>query len=154
MKSSSKHAPPVRPHSKNQDKSRLLTVAASLAVGVGAGGVGFFLLLLIFSAFCLLLKDPHSLALSLSLGAIYLSAFIAGFASVRRNGRRDALLLGSLSGLLLLLLLSALLLLVGNSEADGEIKHALLLRLLVIPIAIGGAFLGATRRKPKRKKRF
>lgn len=154
MKSSSKHAPPVDHRRKNQDRSRPVALAVSLAVGTCVGLTCFCLLLLTLSALCLLLNDPHAPALSLSLGAAYISALVAGFAAVRKNGRRDALLLGALSGVMLLLLLSALALPFGNSEADGAIKHAIILRLLVIPVAIGGAFFGSTKRKQKRKKRF
>lgn len=154
MKNSSKHAPPIDHRRKNQERSRLISLLSSIAAGTGAGLVCFCSLLVVFSALCLLMKDPHALALSLSLGAVYISSLVAGFAAVRKNGRRDALLIGALSGLMLLLLLSALAPVFGNSESDGAVKHAIILRLLVIPVAIGGAFLGATKRKPKRKKRF
>ena len=128
-------------------------VGVGVAVGVGFGLICFSLLILIFAAFCLALEDAHSLTLALSLAAIYLSALAAGFASVKKNHRENALLCGALTGLTFMLALCALLLLIPTG-AESAPSNAFVLRILVLPLSIAGSFLGRAQKKVKRHKKF
>lgn len=154
MKNTSSSRKSIHKTHSPQKQSRIATLSISIALGTGVGLLCFSLLIFIFSALCLALDDPHSLTLALSLAAIYLSALAAGFASVRRNHREDALLCGAITGALLTLLLCLLLLLVpvGNDEAG--IDNAIILRLLVVPLSVVGSFVGSMQKKLKRHKKF
>ena len=136
-----------------QKSSRLGGLPVGVAVGVGIGLICFSLLILIFAAFCLALEDPHSLTLALSLAAIYLSALAAGFASVRKNHRENALLCGALTGLTFMLALCALLLLIPTGSESAP-SSAFVLRLLVLPFSVLGSFLGRIEKKRKGHKKL
>ena len=138
----------------SQKASRLGALSASVATGTGVGLLCFSLLILIFSGLCLALDDPHTLSFALSLAAIYLSALVSGFASVKRNHKEDALLCGIATGILFMLILCALLLFIPTAEADSAPSHTIILRLLVIPLSIVGSFLGTMQKKVKRHKKF
>ena len=147
------HRTVPHPHTPKK-KSRLGSLALSVAFGTGVGFLCFALLIFAFSCLCLAVSDPHSLTTPLSLAAIYLSALVAGFAALRYNRRQDALLCGLVSGVLFALALSLLMLFVRTPETDTSLKNALLLRLLALPSSLCGAFLGRLGKKFKRKKRF
>ncbi len=93
--------------------------------------------------------DPCSLTKVLGLSALYLSALVAGFAALRRQ-RSMALLCGSLSGLFLMLVFLLLSLLFSKqTEASFQGGISLLLRLLMLPAAAIGGFLGLPRKSVK-----
>lgn len=149
---SSSHKAPKNPHS-SRERSRIGGLIISVATGTGVGLICFFLLILIFSGLCLALENPHSLTFALSLAAIYLSALAAGFSSVRKNHKCDALLCGALTGLTFMLALCALLLLIPTG-AESAPSSAFVLRILVLPLSIAGSFLGRAQKKVKRHKKF
>ena len=149
---SSSHKAPKNPHS-SRERSRIGGLTVSVATGTGVGLICFLLLTLIFSGLCLAVENPHSLTFALSLAAIYLSALAAGFASIRKNHKRDALLCGALTGSIFMLALCALLLLV-QTGAESAPSNAFILRLLVLPLSIAGSFLGRVQKKLKRHKKF
>ena len=149
---SSSHKAAQNPHS-SRERSRIGGLAVSVATGAGVGLICFLLLILIFSGLCLAVENPHSLTFALSLAAIYISALAAGFASVRKNHRENALLCGALTGLTFMLALCALLLLIPTG-AESAPSNAFILRLLVLPISIAGSFLGRVQKKVKKHKKF
>ena len=138
----------------SQKVSRLGALSVSVASGTGVGLLCFSLLILIFSGLCLALDNPHTLSFALSLAAIYISALVSGFASVKRNRKEDALLCGVATGLLFMLILCTLLLFIPTTEADSAPSHAIIPRLIVIPLSIVGSFLGRMQKKVKRHKKF
>jgi putative membrane protein (TIGR04086 family) len=154
MKNTSSAHKNTHKFSSTQKASRLGALSVSIATGTGLGLLCFSALILIFSGLCLALDDPHSLTFALSLAAIYLSALVSGFASVKRNHKEDALLCGIATGVLFMLILSALLLFIPTTETDSAPSNAILLRLLVIPLSLVGSFLGTAQRKMKRHKKF
>ena len=95
--------------------------------------------------------DPCSLTMPLALTALYLSAFVSGFAALRRN-RAMALVCGSFSGLFLMLVFLVLSLLLRNhSDASFSTPVALLLRAVMIPCAAIGGYCGLSRKASKKR---
>ena len=154
MKNTSATHKKTHKFNSSQKASRLGKMSVSVATGAGVGLLCFSLLILIFSVLCLVLDDPHALSFALSITAIYLAALTSGFASVKRNHKEDALLCGIATGILFMLILSALLLFIPATEAETAPSHAIILRLLVIPLSILGSFLGTMQKKVKRHKKF
>ena len=117
-----------------------------------------FLILALFSCIVVNMKNPHAYLTALSFFALYASAFFGGFIATKKNGGRDALVCGSLSGLLSTMLLCLLFLAVG---ADFDTQSTLLswfFRFLAIVFSTLGGLLATKKRKStknirKRKKR-
>jgi len=129
-------------------KSSLKGLLISLVIG----------LVLVFAAaaVCYSNDDPDKLTIPLSLAALYMSALVAGFTAVRKNGG-SALLCGILSGLFLSAFYIILSLIFKGSHAiTSSFPASLGLRALITVFSIFGAFLGLNLKKsgnPKKKRR-
>ena len=109
-------------------------------------------LLLLFAAAALLMltKDPGRHCGAVSIAVLYLTALVGGAVAVRLCHRRSPLLCGILEGAFLLIFCTVIgLFLPETWKSDVSGGFAVLMRALLIPTAVAGAFLGA-RRKRKR----
>ncbi len=145
----------VKASGGKKDFSGGVKLAMGVAFGIGAGFLSLSVLLLIFSALCLMSKDPHAMIAPLSLAAIYASAFIAGMLSAKRNGSSSVLICGLLEGICFTALLWLVFFVVGISGLEGEnLKNAFIWRLLIIPSSVLGALCTLKRQSPKRRKKY
>ncbi len=102
-------------------------------------------LLFLVSFVCYRSPDPDSLILPLSLGALYLSCLVGGFAAVKRQ-RASALLCGGMAGLFLGAFFLVLSLFLRSSQQDSfSLTLSILLRVLMLPASSIGGFLGLGR---------
>lgn len=125
----------------------LKRVLWALPITIAAG----LLLLLLSTALLLAGKDPDRYHTAAALTVLYITAFLGGMIATRLCHRRSPLLCGLCEALLLLLTITVLSLFLPDDwkhEASGGIS--LLLRVLLLPAATLGAFLGARQKKPKR----
>ena len=143
-----------KPKSNKIPKNIKKRVITSSLWGAIFGTALLFIMMMLFSAICLLAKDPHPLVLPLCFMSVFSSAFLAGIFALKRNGGSDALLCGLLCGALLIIMLSLLFfitnLLMGASLSEAP---SIIWKLLMIPSTILGAFCGLPRKsKTQRKK--
>ena len=103
------------------------------------------LLLLGTTALLLRTADPGRYHTAVGMAALYLIAAMGGHIATRLYGRRAPVLCGFFEGICLMLLLSLPSLFLPSSFENGAIT--LLLRLLILPACMGGAFLCARKRK-------
>ncbi len=147
--------------SKNADfshtgsSSRGKNLLFSTLFGTVTGVLSFVILILLFGGICLMTQNPHGLLLPLGFCAVYMSAAIGGFASVKRNKNCDILPIGAMCGAVYMLLLWGGLAAVRaffSIEASPSLS-SFILKLAVILASISGSFVaGAVRpSKPKRK---
>ena len=122
-------------------KSVLFALLGSLLAGL--------LLLLIFTAVLLTTKDPDRYRPIAGMAALYLTAALGGMLASRIYGRRAPVLCGLFEGLALFLLFTVAALCVPGD--GGNRALAFLLRLLVIPASLLGAWL--TTKKAERRGR-
>lgn len=144
-----KASPGEHTHASAADAT-LGNLCQSALFGALIGLLAAALLLFAATAIGYATADPCALTKPLALAALYLSSLVAGFAALRRN-RSMALLCGTLCGLFLMLVFWILARILGRhiepSFAGGT---ALLLRLLMLPIATVGGFLGLPKNTKKR----
>lgn len=121
-----------------------------------AVSIGLMLLgLLVSSAICLLLKDPHGILRTVCLVNMYIFAFCAGFIASRRNGRSDALLCGVISGASFIFALWILSLVMGVLVIPTHRSPlSLLFKLISVIVSIVGAYVGISAKHTKVKHRF
>ena len=126
-------------------KSVLFALLGALAAGL--------LLLLIFTAVLLSTKDPDRYRPIAGTAALYLTAAFGGMLASRFYGRRAPVLCGFFEGLALFLLFTVASLCLPG-DGGGNRALAFLLRLLVLPASLLGAWLAARktdrRRRPRR----
>ena len=140
---------------KTSDKSPSKKILSSSLFGACVGFLCMLTLLMIFSAICLIIPNPHPLILPLCLFSIYASSFFSGFSAVKRNGGRDALLCGGLNGVIYMVVFWLVFAIIKAILGEhGATTLSFILKLLIIPIALIGAFSGlkgTTAKRPKRK---
>ena len=145
---------PVTARSRSGDESPLFTAALKASVlGIAATFVSGIVFISILSAVALTSPDPSGLITPLSLLALFPSAFIGGFVTVKRV--KDAPMLcgiicGGLSTACAMLLSIAL---KGLSSSSFELWQALLLHATVVIFSVLGALAGNIKRVAKRGKR-
>ena len=125
-------------------KCVLCALPISMAVGL--------LLLLLSGMLLLATKDPDRYHTATALAVLYITAFSGGLIATRLCHRRSPLLCGLCEALLLLLLITVLSLFLPDEwhhTQSGGI--ALLVRVMLLPAAVLGAFLGARQKKIKRR---
>ena len=108
------------------------------------------ILLCLFCALSLTLRDPDSIIMPLSLCALYLSAVAGGAAAVRFSG--DGILSGTLSGLITAFLVFVIssLPLPGSSFS---MPMSILFTALIVPASAVGSVLGHRRSKNPAKRK-
>lgn len=128
-----------------------------IILGTALGILIFLAMLTLFSCILLATDNPHNYPFPLSLFSIYASAFFGGFIAVKRNGGRDALLCGALTGIAFTLVLCLIFLIIGAIlKVDGSASSWLFRSFSVIGAVIGGLvaikFKGAPKKRRKRKR--
>ncbi len=145
----------IKPTGGKTDVSGGAKIAMGVAFGIGVGLLSLCLLLMIFSALCLMSDNPHAMIAPLSFAAIYTSAFIAGMCCAKRNGSSSVLICGLLEGVCFCALLWFIFFAVGLSGSEDEnLKNAFIWRLLTIPSSVLGAICTLKRPSPKRRKKY
>lgn len=131
---------------------RILT---GTAFGVGVGLLSLSALLLAFAVLCLFTKNPHVMITPLSFAAIYLSSFISGLFTAKRNKSSSVLLCGVLSGACFAALLWLIFFLLGfvGLEGDGS-GYSLIFRLLIIPASVIGSLCSLKQSNHKKRRKF
>lgn len=143
----------ARYHSTS-DKSKGKELLFSTVFGTCTGLICMLGFLMIFSAICMMLPNPHPLISALCFFSIYASSFFSGFAAVKRNGGKDALICGALCGvayILILWLLFAIIQAVFGEKNDNT--TSLIIKLCILPATLLGAFSGLKGKQAKRPKR-
>lgn len=143
---------------KQRNTNTHTSLISCIAMGVFSTVAIFFVLLVIFSYIVSGMKSPHIYLTPLSFFAIYSSSFLGGFISTLKNKGRDALLCGSLSGVISTILLCIAFLIVGAILNTQNTTISWLYRALSIVFSVFGALLATkkTKKSPhshkKRKK--
>lgn len=141
--------------SASSDGLNVKRLALSTVFGALFGTGALFLILLVFSAICILISNPHPLIFPLSLFAIYASAFFAGLFTVKKNGSSNALVCGALCGVLFLAIVWILTILIGFiSQSDNTTSTPFILKLIIIPLSVLGSFAGTSSGIKKKKRNF
>ena len=137
------------------DKSKGKQMLISTVFGVCIGIVCMLGFLMIFSAICMMMPNPHPLIAPLCLFSVYASAFFSGFAGVKRNGGKEALICGALCGVAYMLILWLSFAIIQGLFGERSTNTAsLIIKLCIPPAALLGSFSGLkgkTTRKTKRK---
>ena len=142
------HSPRV---SSESVKVSSFALIRNIALGSGATTVFGLLLLLLITWIAHRSADPDSLTLSLSLAALYTTAFFAGILSTRLT-KGTPLICGIVAGVLLLLL--SLLIALGLPATGRAFPNcAPILRLLSPLFSLLGAYLIRKRNRPRRHRR-
>lgn len=129
-------------------------VIFSSIFGAIAGLVSLILILLSFSALCMPMDSPHRFILPIAFFAIYSSSFLAGFFAVKRNGKSDALICGGICGVLFMIAVWSIFALLGCILPSNEPSMTFVLKLIIVPVSVLGAFAGmgsTSHKKTKRK---
>ena len=123
---------------------KCVLIALPVTVLLGA------LLLLGTTALLLRTSDPNHYHTTVGLAMLYLVCAMGGMLATRLYARRAPLLCGAFEGLCLMLVLSLPALFVPSSFENGAL--ALLLRLLMLPAGVCGAWLCARKRKGRHRR--
>lgn len=127
-------------------KCALCALPITVAVGL--------LLLFITTALLLLGKNPDRYRTVAAPALLYITAFFGGMIATRLYRRRSPLLCGLTEAILLLFLLTATAFFLPdgwkNTVSTGL---SLLMRVLILPVSLGGALLAARKKTSKRKRR-
>ncbi len=128
------------------------SVLGALPITVVTG----LLLLLLFTALLLRVKDPNRYQTITGCTLLYLSAFVGGFAALRLNHRRAPLLCGLGEGTLLLAIWALIGLFLPTAwKGDTSAVLSLLAHVCLLPAAALGAWAGSRgsgQRKRRRKR--
>lgn len=125
-------------------------IISSSLFGVAIGLGLLCSLLCIFSAVCLTFTNPHPFILPLCLFSVYSSSFFAGLAAIKHCDGRDALLCGTLTGIILTVLLWGIFSLFGmiyGADTGSNTSIGYIWKFLIAPISPIGACLGVRRTK-------
>ena len=138
-----------KPQHRQSESPPSTSLVQSALFGSLCGLISSVLLLLIVSFVCYRASDPDFLLWPLSLGALYLSCLVAGFAAIKRR-RADALLCGGLSGLCLGVFFFVLSLFLRRAQSPSlSLTLSLLLRALMVVFSGIGGFLGLGKHKKR-----
>lgn len=107
----------------------------------------FFIFAAIFGFIFFKLPSPLKMTNIATLGALYISAFIASFIISKINGQKYFL-----CALFNSLLVASILLILSFFGESGTFSIHFLLRLICVPIIFIGAFLGIKREKTKKRR--
>ena len=132
------------------------SMAVNSLCGALLGIASFFAMLLLFCAMGMALPDPHPFILPLCFFSVYSASFLCGLFAVKKNGGKDALLCGLLSGASFIILLWAIVFLINSFSSSATLQAPnFIWKLLSIPITMLGAFAGLknTGKKPRKKAR-
>ena len=141
--------------STNNEGVKAKKLLLSSIFGSAIGTLIFIIILMIFSAISMMISSPHSLLLPLSFFSVYSSAFLAGLISLKRNDSSDALLCGCICGALFMLVLWGMLSIVGYALPSAKsASMPFMLKILIIPSSVLGAFAGMTTPAKKAKRKF
>lgn len=108
------------------------------------------LLLLGITALLLRTEDPSRYHTATGTAALYVISAMGGMLATRLYGRRAPLLCGLFEGICLMLVLSLPSLFLPSSFQNGALT--LLLRLLILPACVCGAWLCARKRKTRHRR--
>ena len=134
---------------KGKGKQILISTIFGICVGI-ACMLGF---LMIFSAICMMIPNPHPFIAPLCLFSVYASAFFSGFAGVKRNGGKEALICGALCGAAYMIILWLSFAIIQGLFGERSTNTAsLIIKLCILPSAILGAFSGLKTRNNNRRK--
>lgn len=140
--------------SKAHTVSKSKQLIMNTLFGAGVGMVSMLGCLALFSVICAAIPDPHPLVTPLCFFAIYASAFFAGLAAVKRNGGRDALIYGSLCGVVYMLIIWLAFAALGKAfGVESKQTSAFIWKLCMLPAAVVGGFSGLKGNRPKKAKR-
>ncbi len=123
-----------------------------IILGASSTIVILFALLVLFCCITLNAKNPHAYLSPLSFFAIYTSTFFGGFIATKKNGSRDSLLCGALTGLASTLLLCLIFLVAGAIFQTQSTPLSWLFRAGALLFSIIGALLATKRKKAPPKK--
>ena len=132
-----------------QSKPPALKLTLTSLYASVCGLLCFFALILLLGGICLLAGNVHSLLFPLSLMAIYLSSFAAGFAAALMNREESRALTSLLGGIGTTILLFLVLL---PFSSDGE-KVNILLKFIGIPLSILGGYCAPRQSSRKRRRK-
>ncbi|MBE6684164.1 MAG: TIGR04086 family membrane protein [Ruminococcaceae bacterium] len=145
---------PVAARSRSGDESPLFTSVLKCSLwGLLVTFISGIILISVLSAAALASPDPLSLISSLSLIALFPSAFIGGFVTAKRVKDAPALCGIICGGLSTVCAMLFSIVLKGISSSNFELWQSLLLHALVIVFSVLGALAGNVKRVAKRGKR-
>jgi len=146
----------TRPQKSNTDTPTLIGIFISSFKAAVLAFIASVILLLIICAAVLNTSDPLSLTDKLSLAALYIPSFLAGFLCVKFKGD-SAFVCGALSGGIFMLLYKFFALFIPQDHAtDRTMIISVTLHLLIFVFSISGAYISRSlvlSRKPRHKKR-
>ena len=147
-----KHVKAVKSHSSSESGNARKIPKNSL-FGAIIGISVSFILILIGAFICYSADDYEPLILPSALIAIYLSGFIGGFCSAKKQ-RGYALICGALCGILMALFwLICSFALKENEQGATEFSKSFLPRLGIILSSIIGGYFGALKKQTRKHKR-
>ncbi len=114
----------------------------------------FIAFILILSGICLCVDNPHTIVLPLCLVSLYASAFVGGFAAIKKNRGADALLCSGLSGAMLTAELWMVFAILKKAFGITQmLSMSTVFKLIIIPMTVIGGLvsLSGSNKKPKRK---
>ena len=123
-----------------------------IILGTCSAVVILFALLALFCCIALTAKNPHIYLAPLSFFAIYTSTFFGGFIATKKNGSKEPLLCGALTGLASTLVLCLIFLLVGAIFQTQSTPLSWLFRAGALLFSLIGALLATKRKKASPKK--
>ena len=122
-------------------------ILVSIAIGIFSVLIIFFALISLFSCITVNMKNPHKFLLPLSFFAIYTSSFFGGFIATKKNNSHDALLCGTLVGVISTILLCLLFLIIGMIFNTQSTPLSWLFRALNIIFSVFGSLIASKKRK-------
>jgi putative membrane protein (TIGR04086 family) len=108
--------------------------------------------MLIFSLLALFSEDPAIIARIGGYFSFYVSSMLGGFIAYRKCGGYT-FLAGLFTGLGVFVLTALLSILIPSSETSMNVGLSILLRMICVAAAVGGAYLGAYRPSPRKRRR-
>lgn len=116
-----------------------------IAIGIFSIFIIFFALIFLFSCVTVNMKNPHKFLLPLSFFAIYTSSFFGGFIATKKNNSHNALLCGTLVGVISTILLCLLFLIIGMIFNTQSTPISWMFRALNIIFSVFGSLVASKR---------